>query len=306
MQRVVFSLLLALGTVTAWAQTPIPGTFNSAPAQSAMIAAGPILTPPMVSFGNGLTPPVVVNSQAAYVAVPHASEAEPSMVSTRTAASLQGLGSNSAELSGTGTGSAPSNSRFDYVIAPNSGVYSGGEGVAASLGVGDTSLGQVAASLRKGPPPTQRTFTNEDIGRMNGVTNGNYTMPGASTSQPNYPVPQGPGAQAAAPSLPPGAKPSPFSPRIDEPAAQTSQPASPETPTEPVTMAQNTTPQPPGTEARQNGNESTSANQSPNAPSSSAQKKSKRQLPATSSLLPLLVLCGAGITGVGVLLAGRR
>lgn len=190
MQRIAFSLLLALGAVTAWAQTPIPGTFNSAPAQSTMIAAGPILTPPMVSFGSGLTPPIVVNSQAAYVAAPHASEAEPSMVSTRNAANFPSFANSGAEMSGLGT--APSRPRFDYVIAPNSGVYSGGEGVAAASGVGDVSLGQIAASMRKGPPPTQRTFTNEDIGRMNGVTNGNYTMPGASTPQPNYPVPDPP------------------------------------------------------------------------------------------------------------------
>jgi hypothetical protein len=106
--------------------------------------------------------------------------------------------------------------RFDYVVAPSAGAISGMEPTGGS--VGDTSLGEVASSLRKGPPLAQRKFTNDDIARINGMTNKNYKMPGSSTEQPLYPQQQ-PQQQAQPPHsglnnvpLPPGAKPSPFSP----------------------------------------------------------------------------------------------
>ncbi len=65
--------------------------------------------------------------------------------------------------------------RFDYVVAPTEGVSPGGsEG---------ESLGAAADSMRKGPPPTQHTYTNQDIDRLNQSTPGNFTSPTAKPQQ---------------------------------------------------------------------------------------------------------------------------
>ena len=68
--------------------------------------------------------------------------------------------------------------RFDYVVAPTEGVNPGESEV--------ESLGATADSIRKGPPPTQHTYTNQDIDRLNN-SNGNFSTPAAKPEQQPQP-----------------------------------------------------------------------------------------------------------------------
>ena len=230
MQRVGSALLFLLFVSAAWAQsTTIPGTFNTAPAQASAVVAGPLLTPPSISFGQGVNGPLVVNGQTAvittapnvnaagYVAATEQNVVYPGYVSgggyVAMPAAVTVPVENAAPVT---TAQQPTVPRhFDYIVAPTIDTATGME--TPGGGVGDTSLGQIAATLRKGPPPTQRNFTNDDIARINGMTNNNYKMP-AGTEQPQAPEQQQ--QQQAKPPrssinnapLPPGAKPSPFSP----------------------------------------------------------------------------------------------
>lgn len=306
MQRFAIALLLLLAVSSMWAQTQIPGTFSAQPPQPTAIVAGPILTPPEVSYGAGLFgSPAVVNGLAYVVTAPQPTYVEPSAIANTTR-TLQNSGSNGTLGAGslnTQTAAAGPG-YFDYIVAPRSGGLAGVESVAGN--VGDPSLGQVAASLRKGPPPTQHLFTNDDIARLKGVTNNNYQMPGASTDQPAYPQQQ-PHSEASAP-LPPGAKPSPFSPRpmnqsaANAPAEQAAEP-------EATQMAQNTTPQPPNAQSESQAtqpNASSADHQADATSPSSAQASTQRRLPASSSPLPLLAMLGATALGAGYTLAKRR
>lgn len=308
MKRLGAALLFLFGVSSAWAQGPIPGTFNVQAGQPGVVVSGPLLTPPLVSFGSGLTPPVVINGQVA--SAPESSGAFPSMITIGQRPGYVSTGSVFGIAAPTNVASAAATQTqsqqpayFDFVVAPNSGASSGGSGMAS--GIGGTDLGHVAASLRKGPPPTQRSFSNDDIARMNGVTNNNYQMPGASTEQPAYPQQQ-PHSEANAP-LPPGAKPSPFSPR---PEAQSESSASAQAAiqSEPTQLAQNTMPQPPAAQ-QQPSNQSSSVNQEQQSEKTSppsAQAPAQRTLPASSSPLPLLAILGAAAAGAGYILAKRR
>ena len=309
MKRLWATLILLGAGSFAWGQAPLPGTFNTQSGQPGLVVSGPILTPPLISLGSGLTPPVVVNGQASIVSAPQSTGVFPSMVtnqsqsgyvSTRTGIGMpsqMGEGETpAAQMSAQGT------ENFDYVVAPSSGTSAGS---LMSSGVGGTNLGEIAASMRKSPAPTQRSFTNEDIARLNGLTNNNYQMPGASTEQPAYPQQQ-PHSEANAP-LPPGAKPSPFSPR---PMAQseTNAPSNPATSSEPTDLAQNTMPQKPVAQEQQSeGSKSAvSSRESGAVAPAPNQAAAKRTLPASSSPLPLLAMLGGVAAAGGYILAKRR
>lgn len=208
MQRSTLTLLLLLLTATAWTQVPVPGTFTARPGSGTYVYGAPILTPPEASFGSGLTGPIVVNHVPIVVATPENVPVEPSAI-----AQSQDIATAAAEQ---GAGAAPPRRvAFDYIVAPSSGIYAG-----AASGVGDRSLGQVAESMRKGPPPTQRSFTNDDILRMNSVSNGGFPMPSGAAPQPQtQPPPQ------TQPQQPPhnraGMQPrSPFSPPVNNTPVQ--------------------------------------------------------------------------------------
>lgn len=317
MQRYVILSVLLLGTL-AWGQSAMPGTFTQ-PVQSTAVMAGPLLTPPVVSLGSGLTTPTIVTGQTMFVSAPQSNFAWPSASQQRTYAGYvtpaNGYVPMAAPMGISVIGPAESSltaraaqttgpARFDFIVAPRS---TGIPGKIHGSGVGDTNLGEFAAALRKGPPPTQRTFTNDDIARLNGVTNNNFQMPGVSTQQPSYlqqhptEQPQSHSSIGSAP-IPPGVKPSPFSPKPY--AYVTPNAAANGNATE---TAENTPPPMPGSE----GNSASPASSAPNQqqsqetqpPESSA---GSRRLPASSSFLPLLVLCGLGITGLGFLFAGKH
>ncbi len=208
--------LLILLCSVGWAQSAVPGTFSAPNTQSSVVIAGPLLTPPSVSFGSGLTS----QGQTIMMSTPQGSPGYVSPVNGYVPMPRPAVIAVAEPANAVVPGSP---SRFDFIVAPSG---FGNLGEVNGSGVGDTNLGQIAASLRKGPPPTQRTFTNEDISRMNGVSGNNYQMPGASTTQPQYPQQQRqqkpqtqqpqtqqPHSGIRAVPLPPGAKPSPFSPR---------------------------------------------------------------------------------------------
>lgn len=167
MQRSFIALLLIFITAPVWAQNAIPGTFRTLPPQTTPDYFAPVLTPPEVSFGSGLSGPVIVNRQSFAVTAPQGVSIEPSIAAQSEPMTVAEAAANSRALSA----HAREDERFDFVVAPGSG----------SLYSGDTqSLGELAASIRKGPPPTQRNFTNDDISHMNGASNGNFAMPAGS------------------------------------------------------------------------------------------------------------------------------
>lgn len=218
MHRIGTALLFLLMVSTAWAQSTVPGTFNSQAAQPTAVVAGPILTPPIVSFGSGLSAPTVINGQTAIVAgVP-----QPAIPETSAGGYVSGVNGfvpmpttpvvsvRPAGATTTQSGPLMQPVRFDFIVAASPVSLTGSE--IADGGVGDPSLGRIAASLRKGPPPTQRNYTNDDIARISGATNNQ--MPGASTTQPTYPQQQpqtNPQPHSSLGAVPP-AKPSPFAP----------------------------------------------------------------------------------------------
>jgi hypothetical protein len=296
----------------------MPGTFTQ-PVQSSAVLAGPLLTPPVVSLGSGLTPPTVINGQTTFLSAPLSNLASSSAFQQRTYAGYVTptngyvpmptpmalpIGSLGEKTNDSQAAQASKPVQFDFVVAPKSSGISGG---LKDTGVGDTNLGELAATLRKGPPPTQRTFTNDDIARLNGVINNNFQMPAASTQQPSYPrqqpaeQPQPHSSIGSAPTTP-GTKPSPFSPK---PYAQ-------ETPTAAARgaateTAENVPPTiPDGADNTTATNADVSHRQQAQEPQSSAVSSGRHQLPATSSFLPLVALCGVGITALGFLFAGRH
>jgi hypothetical protein len=185
MQRSFIALLLILITSPAWAQNAIPGTFRALQPQTTPDYFTPILTPPEVSFGSGLGGPVIVNRQSFAVTVPEGVSVEPSLAASSSSApmTVAQAAANSRALSA----SAREAEHFDFIIAPGSGSLYSGE---------NQSLAELAASVRKGPPPTQRNFTNDDISHMNGTSNGGFAMPAGTPpkdqpqEQPQPPQPK--------------------------------------------------------------------------------------------------------------------
>lgn len=179
MQRTFIALLLFLFTLPVWAQAPIPGTFNrTQPHPNTDLYAVPVITTPQISFGSGLTPPVVVTGQTTLVSSPRV-EYEPSVISNQENENEeQPAVAYSARLKPMRL--AP----FDFVVAPTDGVALGESSEEAP------SLAEQAAALRKGPPPTQRNFTNDDINRMNQSSGGNFAMPAGNAPQQEQPQAQ--------------------------------------------------------------------------------------------------------------------
>jgi hypothetical protein len=298
-----------------WGQSVMPGTFTQ-PVQSGGVMTGPLLTPPVVSLGSGLTPPTVINGQTMFVSAPLSDLASASAFQQRAYAGYITPVNGYVPMprpAGVPFGMAAENSTnmqtaqtkrpvaFDFIIAPRSNNMSV---EINGAGVGETNLGKIAAALRKGPPPAQRTFTNEDIARLNEVTNNNFQMPGASTEQPSYPQerligqPQQHSSIGSVPSAP-GAKPSPSSPKPRAEGNTNSTPGG--TTTE---IAEYTASSRRGSE--ENSATTTSASNQQQAHAVRSPSSGTRELPGTSTFLPLAVLCGLGITAIGVLLAGKH
>ncbi|MDT8068064.1 MAG: hypothetical protein ROO76_07840 [Terriglobia bacterium] len=170
MQRTLTALLLFLFTLPAWAQS-IPGTFNRMPPRRDVdLYSVPVITTPQISFGSGLTPPVISLGQEQVVSTPTGTY-PPSLLLQQGESYEENQQPNSwpyARLRPVRM------ARFDFVVAPTEGV-----GPARSE---TESLGEAADSMRKGPPPTQHTYTNQDIDRLNN-SNQNFSTPSAKPQE---------------------------------------------------------------------------------------------------------------------------
>lgn len=174
MQRTLTALLLFLFTLPAWAQS-IPGTFTRMqPRRDVDLYSIPLITTPQISFGSALNPPVLSVGQEVVVSTPTGTY-DPSLL-TREPEEI----SEESEPAYSEPSYRPRirhvrMARFDYVVAPTEGVEPGqSEG---------ESLGTAADSMRKGPPPTQHTYTNQDIDRLNQSAPGNFTTPSAKPQE---------------------------------------------------------------------------------------------------------------------------
>jgi hypothetical protein len=171
MQRTLTALLLFLFTLPAWAQAPIPGTFTRMqPRRDVDLYSVPVINTPQISFGSALTPPVVSLRQEIVVSTPTGTY-DPSLLTREPRETSE----ESESTYWPHERIRPVRmARFDYVVAPTEGVNPGeSEG---------ESLGTAADSMRKGPPPTQHTYTNQDIDRLNN-SNGNFSTPAAKPQQ---------------------------------------------------------------------------------------------------------------------------
>jgi hypothetical protein len=197
MRRTLTALLLLLLTAPAWSQVTVPGTFNRPqPLRDTDLYMVPTLTTPQASLGSGLSAPVLITGQTMVVSSPQVAYGQATAEEAENAP-----GGLPAEVAlnepppGTAIrGRTMQVARFDYVIAPTAGFSPGEPGEEASLG-------EMAAAMRKGPPPTQRSFTNDDILRMNQSSSGNFAMPAGKTPQaqpspPPTPAPNPPKNQS--------------------------------------------------------------------------------------------------------------
>jgi hypothetical protein len=146
-------------SLAMFAQMPVGGTFSNVQTAQPVVYGTPIVSPPTMTLGNGLTPTVITNRQVFVVGAPQFVTQDNSNSSTGSA----GAGENSQEQQTTaGTQQAPVRRRFDFVVT------SGGAGT--SNVSGDTrSLVEVAAATRKThvTPAAGKAYTNDDVGRMN-------------------------------------------------------------------------------------------------------------------------------------------
>lgn len=166
-------VLIVLSSVAVFAQVPVPGTFTTVSVQQVQ-AGAPLLSPPIASLGNGLTPTVIVTKQSVLVGAPQNVPIEP-----ETVADTASMGSSvaSPETEGQQSGRQRASRQpksFDFIVE------SGTSGMVANDD--SHSLGEVARNLRKGARQAiaGRTFTNDDIDRINQRT----TTPGTAPNTP--------------------------------------------------------------------------------------------------------------------------
>jgi hypothetical protein len=182
MQRTLTTLLLFLFTLPAWAQS-IPGTFTRMqPHRDIDLYSIPLITTPQISFGSALTPPVLSIGQEIVVSTPTGTY-DPSLLTQGQEESETAVPEDSepAYWPNRPRMHHAKMARFDYVVAPTEGANPGQSEA--------ESLGTTADSIRKGPPPTQHTYTNQDIDRLNQSAPGNFTSPAAKPQQPAQPTP---------------------------------------------------------------------------------------------------------------------
>lgn len=171
MQRTLTALLLFLFTSPVWAQS-IPGTFTRVqPRRDIDLYSIPLITTPQISFGSALNPPVLSIGQEVVVSTPTGTY-DPSLLTREPEATSE----ESEPAYWPPRRMRPVRmARFEYVVAPTE-----GPNPAQSE---EESLGETADSMRKGPPPTKHTYTNQDIDRLNQSAPGNFTTPSAKPQE---------------------------------------------------------------------------------------------------------------------------
>jgi hypothetical protein len=146
-------------SIAACAQMPVGGTFSSVQAQPVQFGT-PVMSPPIVSLGNGLTPTVITNRQPFVVGAPQYVLPETVTV----AGEETGAESPQEQQQTTGrTQQTHARRRFDFVVSPG--------GTQPGASVGDTrGIVEAAAATRKATritPMSGKAFTNDDVVRMN-------------------------------------------------------------------------------------------------------------------------------------------
>ena len=153
--RTILGVAVVMLSVAMFAQMPVGGTFSNVQAQPVQYGT-PVMSPPIVSLGNGLTPTVITNRQPYVVGAPQFVAPEtPSQVS-----SLENP--EEPQTPSAGTQKTPPRKRFDFVVTSG--------GVQSGAATGDTrSLVEVAATTRKSrvAPAEGKAYTNDDVSRMN-------------------------------------------------------------------------------------------------------------------------------------------
>ncbi len=306
------SFMLAIGTMmlsgALAAQAPLPGTFSSTPPQTTQQtngsgnSGGYIVSPPTISYGDGVTPTVVTNQDAVQVTAPQNSAITGATVQANNPATL----SNNANAN---PANATQPQHFDFVVAPN-----GNNSVVGGSIEDDTvSLGDVARKYRSGKTIAKRTLTNADVDALNAQYPGANPNPEAQNNAANSngmagTAISGPSARPNGPfSAPPNAQNSGGTAGAAQSGAESSSMYA-----QPIGTPARTTTGGPKPSARQGASETTEPNNSAptteeqvppqtNNNSQPQQEEQKQQLPRSSSALPLLGTLGALSTLAGIL-----
>ncbi len=172
--------------------------------------------------------------------------------------------------------------RFDFGMAPISGVV---DGVAERRSVAEVA----AAYRRRGQAEIARSYTNEDINRLNPPTGASVGGGGVAGAAAGAGAP----AERAQPSQPSGAVAAPTGPAQAAPGSQ------PTTERPPAPPSQRVQPEPPQEQARSRPPEP--QGQAPAQGEQARGTASEGRLPASSSSLPLLAVLGFMAAAVGLL-----
>lgn len=178
MVRICIMPLVLLLAVFATAQAPVPGTFSTAPVQP---NNGLVLTAPMMSLGNGISPTIVTNQQSVVVESPGAATGAITPTPAEEAAAERTFGAMPRASVGGGE---------SFYAGPSS-------GMSLEVGSDSRSLGEVAASLRHQQPANERVYTNDDVERLDAAAQAPEPAQQGSQQQPpaerphQYSVPVG-------------------------------------------------------------------------------------------------------------------
>jgi hypothetical protein len=304
-RMLTFSLMMLSGVVAA--QAPIPGTFSSTPPQTTQQTNGSannggyIVSPPTISYGDGITPTVVTNQDAINVTMPQNTALNGQVVQANNPGTLNDNANGNSQVNANGQIAGQANRGFDFIKAPN------GENtpIGGSMADDSVSLGDLARRVRNGKQISKRTITNADVNALNSQSSGGNdgqaedsngmagnSVSGAASQQNNAngtsmnsTQTSGGTAGAAQPQGPAYAQPStqgPFAPRATpndgtKPNAQQGQGISPRSSSRPT--------------ANPDSNSSAPA---------SGESTEKQQLPHSSSSLPLLGTLGGLSTLAGI------
>jgi hypothetical protein len=169
--------LLTISTILlsgiAVAQTPLPGTFNSSPAQNTQQVntnGGYIVSTPTISLGNGITPTVVTNQDTVNVSLPQNTSLSGPTVQVTNPATLNetsvATAAPATNVSNEQRVEGQASRNFDFINAPDG----GGGPIVGSMADSTVSLGEVARKARNGKQIAKHSITNADVNALNGNT----------------------------------------------------------------------------------------------------------------------------------------
>ena len=173
-------VVILSSSMAVFAQVPVPGTFTTVPVQQVQ-AGAPLLSPPIASLGNGLTPAVIVTKQSVLVGAPQNVPIEPETVADTASMGSSATSPETAEGQQSGRHASRQRKSFDFIVeSETSGMVPNDDA---------RSIGEVARNLRKGARQAiaGRTFTNDDIDRINQRTTTPASAPNTPPSEQKAP-----------------------------------------------------------------------------------------------------------------------